>query len=318
VAEVNPHLRLIKEARASWLYPIYVPSYTRAGRAPFLEQLHGTPLTVRNRVHIVVRPEDKSDYRNSYPWAKIVVEAQPGIGPARMRCLIDAEARGYSRIVVVDDDIEKVSLLRRVVRPGQPDYAQRYSSSITGISKPALTVRTLAATCLLADGVFALREDAAYGAARNALFAGPVADPRIGAMLHKQSFPACVMLIDVERFRMREMPEPFHYHGEDLAMFLDTLESGQRAFQLPAVAYDQNSTIRTTIPLDPLDEVGRPHLEYTPEFYPNVHPFLRASVKNKLGGVMRIGVNWNRLYKATGTGPDIIPMNELLQATKEI
>lgn len=308
----NEHIKLIKRAKSSWLYPIYVPSYSRAGRAPFLGLLQDVPSAVQRKVHIVVRTEEVTAYRQAYPWATVVRESVPGIGPARMRCLLDADRRGYARISIIDDDIERITLLQRVVRPGKPDYAQRYSNTFAGGTKGMLNVRSLAAACKLADAVFELREDAAYGAARNGLFAGPVADPRVGAQLHKQSFPACVMLLDVARFTMREMPEPFQYHGEDLAMFLDTLEQGQRAFQLPAVAYDQATWPKTTIPLDPLDEVGRPHLLHTPEYYPNFHPYLRVSMRNKLGGVMRIGVNWNRVYKATGTGPDIIPMTELL------
>lgn len=309
---MNEHLALIPKARSSWLYPIYVPSYSRAGKAPFLELLKQAPGSVQRKVHIVVRPEERGAYRAAYPWATVVTEAKPGIGPARMRVLLDAETRGYQRVVVVDDDIHQLTLLRATTNAkGQP-YAQRYASSINGIPKPLLNVRTLAVACRLADGVFSMRPEAAYGAARNGLFSGPVADPRIGAMLNKQSFPACTMLMDVERFSMRRMPKPFQYHGEDLAMFLDTMEQGQRVFQLPGVAYDQQGVIQTTIPLDPLDEVGRPHLQDTPRYYPNMHPYLRVSVKNKLGGVMRIGVNWNAYYKATGTEPDIIPLTELL------
>lgn len=310
---MNEHISLLSEVKASWLYPVYVPSYSRAGRAPFLELMREVSPKAQAKVHIVVRPEEVRAYRQSYPWATVVAEKTPGIGPARMRCLIDAEERGYKRIVVVDDDIERITLLQRLEREGKPAHAQRYSSSLAGVVKSKLNVLSLAAACRMADGVFKLRPEAAYGAARNALFSGPVADPRIGAMLHKQSFPACVMFLDVKRFTMRKMPKPFHFHGEDLAMFLDTLEKEQRAFQLPAVAYDQASWIDTTIPLDPLDEVGRPHLQDTPRYYPNIHPFLRVSMKNKLGGVMRIGVNWKRLYKATNTGPDIIPMTELLE-----
>ena len=312
---MNEHIALIKQAKMSWLYPIYVPSYSRAGRAPFLELLaKDVPerLLPGLRVHIVVRTEEVKDYRAAYPWATVVRESVHGIGPARMRCLIDAERRGFSRIVIVDDDIERITLLEETYKPNGQRHARRWSHGVAGGTKGMMNVRSLGAACKLSNAVFNLRADAAYGAARNALFSGPVADPSIGAMLNKQSFPACVMFIDVERFSMRHMPEPFQYHGEDLAMFLDTLEQGQRSFQLPAVAYDQASWISTTIPLDPMDSVGRPHLNHTDDYYPNIHPYLRVSMKNKLGGVMRIGMLWARYYKDTGTGPDIIPMTELL------
>jgi hypothetical protein len=257
------------------------------------------------------------DYQQAYPWADVLDEPQPGIGPARMAALKDAEYQEYDRIAMLDDDIIHVSLLEETYKGNGNRYARRYSAKLSGIPEPLILIRSLAVACQLAEAVFAARPDASYGAARNALFAGPVADPSIGAMLNKQSFPACVMLLDVARYTMRDMPEPFQYHGEDLAMFLHNMEEGKRAFQLPAVAYDQHGTIETTIPLDPLSEVGRPHLQYTGQYYPTIHPYLRASVKNKLGGTMRVGVNWNRWYKDTNTGPDIIPMTDLVNIVNQ-
>lgn len=314
----NEHLPLLRKSKSSWLYPIYVPSAFRYGVAPLLEMLKDAPAAVQRRVHIITLEEDARGYRACYPWAKVIVENERGIGPARMKALRDAEKRGYEHIVVLDDDIIHLSLLEETYpEPKQERYARRYSAKLTGIPEPLLLVRSLAVACRMAQAVFDLREDASYGAARNALFAGPVADPSIGAMLNKQSFPACVMFFSVARYSMREMPEPFHFHGEDLAMFLHNLSDGYRAFQLPAVAYDQHGTIETTIPLDPEGETGRPHLQDTPEHYPDVHPYLRVSVKNKLGGTKRIGVNWARYYKDTGTGPDIITMPELINQVKE-
>lgn len=314
----NEHLPLLRKSKTSWLYPIYVPSAFRAGTAPLLEMLHEAPESVQRRVHIIVLPMEKRVYQHAYPWATVVSEPMRGIGPARMRALIDAEHRGYEYITVLDDDIIHLSLLEETYPPHTGTrYARRVSAKLSGIPEPLLLVRSLAVACQMAQAVFDMREDASYGAARNALFAGPVADPSIGAMLNKQSFPACVMFFSVARFKMREMPEPFHFHGEDLAMFLDNLYERCRAFQLPAVAYDQHGSIDTTIPLDPEDEVGRPHLQDTAVIYPDLHPYLRVSVKNRLGGVKRIGVNWSKYYKETGTGPDIIGMPDLINHIKE-
>jgi hypothetical protein len=311
----NEHIPLLSEATARWLYPIYVPSYKRAGTAPLLNMLAKAPSAVKRRVTIVVRAGDVRSYQRAYPWAQVTVQEGKGIGPARMACLQDADFKRYKNIVVLDDDLIHISLLEGSFKPNGERYAKRWSSKLSGYAEPLLLVRSLAVACRMASGVFSLREDASYGAARNALFAGPVADPSIGAMLNKQSFPACAMFFDVARFHMRRMPEPYHYHGEDLAMFLDNLSRGYRAFQLPAVAYDQHGSIESTIPLDPQGAVGRPHLQTTEGYYPDIHPYLRVSVKNKLGGTMRIGINWARYYKDTGTQPDIIPMTELIQTT---
>lgn len=314
---MNEHLALLTQARASWLFPIYIPSYSRAGTAPLLEMLATAKHAVQAKVHIVVRPEELEAYRWAYPWAEVLVEKQPGIGPARMRALRHAEARGYSHIAVMDDDIIHLSLLEETYKDNGERYARRMSSKLTNVPEPHLLALGLAASCRMARAVFRLRQDASYGAARNALFSGPVANPSDGAYLNKQSFPACVMFFSVARFSMRRMPEPYHFHGEDLAMFLHNLTDGKRAFQMPAVAYDQHGVIESTIPLDPESEVGRPHLETTAELYPRIHPYLRVSVRNKLGGVKRIGINWNRWYKDTHTGPDIIPMQTLINQLKE-
>lgn len=308
----NEHIDLLWRSKSSWLFPIYVPSYNRAGSAPLLEMLRKAGRTIQNRVYIVVRPQQRRTYARSYPWATIVVEPTPGIGPARMRALIDAEERGFQNIVVLDDDIIHVSLLERITRLDGKQHTRRFSAKVSGVEEPTLLLRSLAVGCKLASVLFKKMPMVSYGAARNALFSGDV-DPTVGATFNKGSFPACVMFFDVDRFRMRKMPKPFQYHGEDLAMFLDALENDQRAFTLPGVAYDQHGSIETTIPLDPQDEVGRPHLESTEKYYPNVHPFLRVSMKNKLGGVMRIGVNWSRWYKATGTEPTDVPLALMME-----
>jgi hypothetical protein len=312
---MNEHIALIRKAKLSWMYPIYVPSYSRAGSAPLLEMLHTARESIQKKVHIVVRPEEKLAYEQAYPWATVIPEKQPGIGPARMRCLLHAEIKGYKNIVVLDDDIIHVSLLERVARPGKSPHTRRYSAKVSEIPEPDLLVLSLAVACRMASVLFKMLPTVAYGAARNALFSGDV-DTSVGATLNKGSFPACVMFFNVYRFSMRQMPKPYHFHGEDLAMFLDTLEHKQHTFTLPGVAYDQHGSIDSTIPLDPQSEVGRPHLLTTEKHYPNVHPFLRVSMKNKLGGTMRIGVNWIQWYKSTGTAPVEIPLDIMIKEIK--
>lgn len=308
----NAHISLLRQAKAKWMYPIYVPSYSRAGSAPLLEMLHGAKKVIQNKVHIVVRPKERAAYQRAYPWAVVVSESIPGIGPARMRCLIDADNRGYKNIVVLDDDIIHVSLLEQNEKPDGKQHTRRYSAKVSGIAEPSLLVLSLAVACKMSTALFETMPDVSYGAARNALFSGDV-DTSIGATLNKGSFPACVMFFNVELFKMRTMPKPYHFHGEDLAMFLDNLSDRQRSFTLPGVAYDQHGSIETTIPLDPLSEVGRPHLNTTEGFYPELHPYLRVSMKNKLGGVMRIGVNWSRWYKATRTEPVEILLDDIIK-----
>ena len=308
----NEHIPLLKLAKRSWLYPIYIPSYSRAGTAPLLEMLKKATFSVQSKVHIVVRPSEKVLYKKFYPWATVVTEKQTGIGPARMRCLTDAEERGYSRIVVLDDDIIHVSLLEQIHRENLGNHTRRFSSNVSGMVEPDVLIRSLMVGCKLADSVFHLNPKAAYGAARNALFSGDQ-DTAVGATLNKGSFPACVMFMDVGRFKMRYMPMVFRHHGEDLAMFLDTMTNGMQTFTLPTVAYDQHSKITSTIPLDPQSVIGRPHMESSEDHYPHMHQFLRVSMRNKLGGVMRIGVNWRAWYAATSGKAIEVSLDTLIE-----
>jgi hypothetical protein len=65
--------------------------------------------------------------------------------------------------------------------------------------------------------------------------------------------------------------------------------------------------------LDPTDpEARRVDIENAAVDYPEIYPFLRESMRNKAGGVMRVGVNWRQWYKATESEPVEIPLTDLL------
>lgn len=310
----NPHIALLKRAKSSWLYPIYVPSYNRVGIAILLEMFKDSYPSVQRRVHIVVRDTEAQAYADEYPWATIVKQPRPyGIGPARAMCVQDARQRGYDRIVMMDDDIRLFTLLERVARDGKPDHTRRHSTYVCGIPKPLLSMQTLSVACRMADKVFKELPTVTYGAARNGLFSMDQ-DVTVGATLNKGAWPACVMFIDVNRFQWDYCLPEYHNHGEDLSMCLDTMTRGGHWFTLTGVAYDQSQTMETTIPLDPDGPVARtPDLENAEHAYPEMFPYLKASVRNKAGGIMRIGVNWPKWYKDTGTEPVLIPMQELIK-----
>lgn len=310
---MNRHLKLLKQCKTSWIYPIYVPSYSRAGAAPLLAILAKAAPSVRKRVHVQVRASEASEYRRAYPWATVVTHRAPyGVGPARAAILRDAEARGYSRIVMLDDDVVHVSLMEKTIRDDGRSHTRRWSEKLAGQPSEDHLPRALAVACYLADQVFALAPTAAYGSGRQGLFSGDV-DTDIGAFMDKGGFPACLLFFDLKRFSWRDCPEPYRLHGEDLSMFLHTLSEGQQAFVIPSVAYDTKNGIESTIPLDPLDERGREDdLEAAFDIYPKVAQYLRPTMRNKNGGIMKIGVHWPQWYKDTKSTSTIIPMNDLI------
>lgn len=310
---MNNHLKLLRRCKTSWLYPIYVPSYSRAGDAPLLAILAKAAPSVRKRVHVMVRRTEAEDYRVAYPWATVLTHGGPyGVGPARAAILREASFRGQSRIVMLDDDVVHVSLMEKTIREDGTSHTRRWSEKLAGQPSEDHLPRALSVACHLADQVFAQAPAAAYGSGRQGLFSGDV-DTDIGAFMDKGGFPACLLFFDLERFSWRTCPEPYRLHGEDLSMFLHTLSEGQQAFVIPSVAYDTKNGIESTIPLDPLDERGREDdMEAAFEIYPKVAHYLRPTMRNKNGGIMKIGVHWPQWYKDTQFAPTIIPMQDLI------
>lgn len=309
----NDHLKLLKQCKTSWIYPIYVPSYSRAGSASLLETLAKAAPGVQRRVYIVVRATERVAYAEAYPWAHVVSHRGPyGVGPARAAALRHAEQKGWERIVMMDDDVTHLSLMERIINDKGKPHTRRWSEKLAGQPTEDHLPRSLAVACKLADAVFAAQPDAAYGSARQGLFSGDV-DTEVGAFMDKGGFPACVIFFDMARFSWRDCPEPYRLHGEDLSMFLHTLTDGKGAFVLPCVAYDTNTRAESTIPLDPLDERGRQDdLDAAADVYPMVAQYLRPTMKNAAGGVMKIGVHWPQWYKDTEMEPTIIPMKYLI------
>lgn len=224
-----------------WMYPIYVPSYKRAGKAPILNLLAKAPEYIQEKVYIVARASESKLYRQAYPWATIVEQRVPwGIGPARMVCVGDADERGFDRIVMLDDDITRVGFLEdRGDGPTGRPKSGRYSHKNTPWEAWEFTLHCLAFGCKMADAVFYHAEDAAYGSARSAFMSSDV-DVSQTATIEARGFPLCVLFIDVHRFTMRHMPRPFQYEGEDLAMFCDAFENGYTTFLFNTLVFDDD------------------------------------------------------------------------------
>jgi len=314
---MNEHIPLLRVAKPSWIYPLYVPTYNRPGTALFLNTMRDAPSSVQVRIHIVVRKEQADAYTIAYPWAKQVIVTKPGLGAARMRAVRHARSRGYSRIIQIDDDIRSVSLLERLPREGKTDHTRRHSFGVSGRTRVDNYVRSLAVACQMAESAFDAEPLAALGHPRNGLFSGDV-DTTVGATYHKGGFPCAVIFYDLDRLDLEELPPEFHMHGEDLGTTLHLLSSGQTWFTLPAVAQDADTSIETTIPIDPQSPTARqPDLDNAFKVYPEIAPYLRPTLKNKVGGIMKIGVQWPQWYLAKGIQSREVSMHDIVTRIKE-
>lgn len=303
-----------------WLYPIYVPSYKRAGLSPLLNLLAQAPKYVQRKVFIVCRASESKAYRNAYPWATIVEQRVPwGIGPGRMTCLVDADQRGFERIVMLDDDITRVALLEdRGTDDNGMRKSGRHSPDTWGITKLEATIKSLAFGCKMSDAVFYHAEDAAYGSTRSA-FMSSFVDTDVTAVIEARGFPLCVLFIDLNRFTMRSMPKEFQYEGEDLAMFLDAYDSGYSTFLFDTLVFDDDRKLTTTIPFSGQGEIDRrQNLADARYIYDVLGPFLKVTNMNKdTGAVKRIGVDWRRYHKEHGTEPTVILTGDVVSYIEE-
>lgn len=288
---------LLRLANSDRLYGVYIPSWNRAGSAPLLEKLSQANEIWRQDVTIVTRQGSVEEYRKAYPWTRVVAQTGPnGIGDARMECLRDAELRGIPRIIMLDDDIQHISLLEWVTPEDKFARSRRYSAAVCGAYlEPEMFCRSLTVATQLLGRVFDKHPEVSYGALRNALFSQMINPNRMTAWINKGPFPSCVMMFEMDRFTMRHMPKGFRYHGEDLALLLHNLQEGKHAAILTSVVYDQNGAVKTTIPLDPESTTGRAiDLASAEEHYPDIARYLRVGSRNSNGGVRRWTLNWKR------------------------
>lgn len=304
-----------------WMYPIYVPSYKRAGTAPFLNLLAKAPEYIQAKVYIVCRASESKAYRQAYPWAEIVEQRVPwGIGPARMVCVGDADERGFDRIVMLDDDITKVGFLedRSYGPPPAPARSGRYSHKNTPWESWEFTLHCLAFGCKMADAVFHHAQDVAYGSTRSA-FMSSFVDVSKTATIGAQGFPLCVLFIDVHRFTMRHMPRPFQYEGEDLAMFMDTYENHWSTFLFNTLIFDDDRSLATTIPFSGDGEIDRTaNLDDAEAMYTVLGPYLKATNTNPdTGAIKRIGVDWRRYHKDHGTAATHVMTDDVVSYIEE-
>lgn len=311
---------MTSEHTEDWMYPIYVPSYKRAGTAPILNLLANAPAYVQRMVYVVCRASESKKYRQAYPWATIVEQRVPwGIGPARMVCLHDADERGFERIVMLDDDITRVALLEdRGISPEGARKSGRYSPDTWGVTKLEATIKSLAFGCKMADAVFHHAGDVAYGSTRSA-FMSSFVDVDTTAVIEARGFPLCVLFIDLERFTMRHMPKEFQYEGEDLAMFLDAYDNDHSAFLFDTLVFDDDRKLTTTIPFSGDGEIDRrQNLADARYMYDVLGPYLKVTNMNKdTGAVKRIGVDWRRYHKEQGTGSTVIYTGDVVSFIEE-
>lgn len=312
IPERSLHLYCAARAKEKWCYPLYVPSYNRAGTAPFLNRIAKCDDTLKSLTHIMVRPEQHAAYEEAYPWATLVPVHAPGVGPARMSGLVHARENDYSRVCMADDDLQELSLMYGVLHATQGWKTVRYSARRAGVTPQQMLKLTYATSCLMADNIMDQYPRVSYGSARNTLWCQNVST-LMGAEVNKGPFPSNLFYIDTERFTMEEVPKEFQYHGEDLAFILNELENDNQAFVATAWGYTQDSKIPSQIPLDPESPKGRNvDLESAEHLYPDLVQYLVVRYRNAHGGAKRIGIQWSKFCREQGESPIQIPLSDIV------
>lgn len=306
---------LMDVAEVADVYPIHVLSYNRAGSAPLLNMTAEFDEDLAALVTVHVREEQKQAYRKAYPHLKVVSHRGP-YGPWRVRDFIHryARRRGQERIVVLDDDITKISVMEdRSAQPGN-SISGRVLLKSTPYTPVEYFTRSLAVLCLLADHILDEHPDVWYLGARHGFMSSQI-DMTTVATLNQGKFPNQVFLIDTDRFRVDSLPEQFQQHGDDLAIALEVLANGGRMGIITGITFDEAAGMQTTIASQAGAEINRDSWwADLPVAYPTIHRYVKITKRNPSGSVKGLAINWKLWNQETGEEREDLPMAEALAA----
>ena len=293
------HVNAMITAKLSSLWPIYIPSYNRASKAPLLNSLSKAGSNTQSKVTVVIRRSQLKEYQEAYALTKFryAFVDDPGVGPARIACLEHARKHNRHRILMLDDDMLSFHpLYKAKTKAGNPVIRSVTAKSLKWPDKVHVSIRSLSAACMYADRLLDRHLDLSYGALRNKLFSIGL-DTDVYCDINKGSFPSCAFLIDVDRFSLTEFPcDPFNFHGEDLYMYVFNLKQGYNSFRVNNFCYCQDYDIDSNIPLN--DNIGRGiHIKHILKIWPDMEPYIIPVSKHSTGSIKRVGFNWRRLVK---------------------
>ena len=233
------------------LPPVYIISHRRASALPTLSAIPA----LRGRATIVVAHSEEDDYRAAQPDVDVAVIPEGygghdiGIGRAKQYCLEMATLLGQDTIVMLDDDLVRLSILfdkgdGKVSHAFKRFVGDRIDDYQSGL---------LVLMAMLAQEAFAAHPEAIIASAQCNNSNRSIGSSEKRWELNRGGNPSQMTVWRTDRFAdlCGEMDlENFNYHGEDIALVEQIIHSGGSVVHVPSIIgqyldYETQSVMRT-------------------------------------------------------------------------
>lgn len=290
--------------------PMWIISYNRAGSAPTLERMKHWER--QDDIFVVVREEQRQEYRRAYPEMTIIGLPAKDIGScgaARWGAFDAAyDLFGMDRVTMLDDDVLQFGFLcYRESKKGEEASGTFLKSDEAAL--PDLHERVLGTASTVAVEVFNAHPRTMFGGPIKRHMSFAPSNHRTKYALNSRVTPRQVMFWELDRMTVagcRLNLDDFGIHGEDLGNVDQVLSHGGDVFALPSFIYDhwpEEINIHKSMIRNPQNAAALHAQEWeTLQRYP-IKDYLRVK-RSMIDGSYEWGdVNWKALHKIRGTEP---------------
>lgn len=309
-----------RETMRDWLasldksdrYPIWIISYNRAGKAPFLDRVQ-KEWDRPGDVNVVVRASQAEDYRSAYPG--VTLHALPdehinNVGKARWAAAELAYSSGDEIIIMMDDDILNTRFLfeRAMVRgPNKGKPCSGHNTLEDEEILPDLEERVLNGFTYVCRRVLADNPKAVLGAMIKQHMSFDVKNQETMYLLNGGVTPRAVMVWHLGRMKENGIAlntERFGPHGDDIGMVAEVLKHGGDCWSVPSFVFEhwpesiniKNSVVRSAETKPELHAFEWESLQMYP-----IKDYLRIK-RSIIDGSFEWGdVNWSKYHRLHGS-----------------
>ena len=233
------------------LPPVYIISHKRSANLPTLSSIPA----LRSRATVVVAHSEEDDYRAALPDVDVAVIPEGfgghdiGIGRAKQYCLEMADMLGQDTIVMLDDDLVRLSIL---FDKGEGKVSHAFKSFV-GDRIDDYQSGLLVLMAALAQEAFDAHPEAIIASAQCNNSNRSIGSSEKRWELNRGGNPSQMTVWRVDRFTEMcgEMDlVDFNYHGEDIALVEQIIHAGGSVVHVPSIIgqyldYETQSVMRT-------------------------------------------------------------------------
>lgn len=296
-------LKLLNSTTVDEFPHLFIPSYNRPDfqTAKLLANLEPE---AKQKVHIVVRPEQYKAYKKANPQFHILPIPSDfhlpinGLASTRQFIFEYAAEHRYSAIIDMDDDIKTLEYLY-AGRSGSGSECSRHSVKADHEADPLLRQKILILAMRIAREVFKARPDVYLGNIRRQRMSFHEELHKTKYLIDAGPTPRQVTFINVRGLHKAKINRDmiFDPHGDDIGFCAVVLAGGGHCFNIPSLTYDYISEKCDSVIRTPQNEKRLHKYEWDMlQKYP-IRDYLRTSFRDADGDYMWGDINWQAYHK---------------------